>query len=279
MMHPGHGLRANCSPLEIAQFEYANILASEGMRRMLFGLRTGMTDNELASRIGYDGEPFSCHMTLVTEANRKLGLSSPIGARIGLGSPLATNIAYWGSNICRAGWVANSAEDLVPAARDYVEAFAGPYFEAMAEWFQLLKIGTPGGKLSALIVEKLPFDRFGIFLNAGHLIHLDEWLSSPIYPGSDIPLGSGMAIQVDVIPSSPAYFSTRMEDGVVLADAELRRSLQALYPACFARCQNRRTFMIDVLGIDLPEEVLPLSNMPAIVSPFFLRPNQIFAVR
>ena len=279
MMHPGYGLRAKCSPLEIAQFEYANILASEGMKRMLFGLRTGMTDNELASRIGYGGEPFSCHMTLVTEANRKLGLSSPVGARIGLGSPLATNIAYWGSNICRAGWVANSAEDLAPAARDYVEAFAGPYFAAMAEWFQLLKIGTPGGKLSALISERLPFDRFGIFLNPGHLIHLDEWLSSPIYPGSDIPLCSGMAIQVDVIPSSPTYFSTRMEDGVVLADAELRRSLQTLYPACFARCQKRRAFMIDMLGIDLPEDVLPLSNMPAIVSPFFLRPNQIFAVR
>jgi hypothetical protein len=37
--------------------------------------------------------------------------------------------------------------------------------------------------------------------------------------------------------------------------------------------------MIDVLGIDLPEEILPLSNMPAIVAPFFLKPNQIFAVR
>ena len=88
-----------------------------------------------------------------------------------------------------------------------------------------------------------------------------------------------MAIQVDVIPSSPVYFSTRMEDGIVLADAALRRSLQALYPACFARCQKRRAFMIDVLGIDLSEEVLPLSNVPTIVAPFFLRPNQIFAVR
>jgi hypothetical protein len=88
-----------------------------------------------------------------------------------------------------------------------------------------------------------------------------------------------MAIQVDVIPSSPVYFSTRMEDGLVLADAGLRRSLAASYPACFARCQQRRAFMIDVLGIELPEEVLPLSNIPAIVAPFFLRPNQIFAVR
>jgi hypothetical protein len=116
-------------------------------------------------------------------------------------------------------------------------------------------------------------------LNAGHLIHFDEWMSSPIYAGSDVPLRSGMAIQVDVIPSSPVYFSTRMEDGIVLADAELRRSLKTLYPACFARCEKRRAFMIDVLGIDVSEEVLPLSNMPTIVPPFFLRPNQIFAVR
>jgi len=279
LMHPGHGLRSRCSPSEIAAFEYTNVLASEGMKGMLFGLRPGMTDNELAARVHYTGDPLSCHMTLVTEANRNLGLSGPIGARIDRGSPLATNIAYWGSNICRAGWVAESADDLVPDARDYVNAFAGPYFEVMAEWFGLLRIGTPGGKLSALIAEKLPFKHFRIFLNPGHLIHLDEWLSSPIYANSELPLRSGMAIQVDVIPSSPTYFSTRMEDGLVLADAELRRSLQAQYPACFERCQKRRAFMTDVLGIDLAPEVLPLSNIPAIVAPFFLRPNQIFAVR
>jgi Xaa-Pro aminopeptidase len=279
MMHPGYGLRSQCSVSEIAHFEYTNVLASEGMKGMLFGLRPGMTDNELAGHCGYSGEPLSCHMTLVTQANRNLGLSGPVGAQIPLGSPLATNIAYWGSNICRAGWVAESAADLAPDAIDYVDAFAGPYFRAMAEWFALLKIGTAGGKLSALIAEKLPFDRFRIYLNPGHLIHLDEWLSSPIYAGSDVPLRSGMAIQVDVIPSSPAYFSTRMEDGIVLADAELRQQLRGLYPSCFARCQQRRTFMTDVLGIELPDEVLPLSNIPAIVAPFFLRPNQIFAVR
>lgn len=279
LMHPGYGLRAECSVSEIAYFEYTNVQAAEGMKHMLFGLRAGMTDNELARLCGYNGEPLSCHMTMVTEANRGLGLSGPVGATIAQGSPLATNIAYWGSNICRAGWVAHSAQELVPAAHDYVAAFAGPYFQVMAEWFGLLRIGTAGGKLAALIAEKLPFEQFRIFLNPGHLIHLDEWLSSPIYAHSDVPLRSGMAIQVDVIPSSPAYFSTRMEDGIVLADAGLRRSLQLLYPACFDRCQQRRTFMIDVLGIELPEEVLPLSNMPAIVPPFFLRPNLMFAVR
>jgi Xaa-Pro aminopeptidase len=278
LMHPDHGLRTFCSPSDIAYFEYTNVLASEGMRRLLFGVRDGMLDNDLATLVGFNGEPLACHMTLVTGDNRERGLSGPIGARVRRGDPLASNISYWGSNICRAGWVAASAEDLPTAARDYVEAFAGPYFEVMAEWFARLRLGTPGGALAALVAEHLPFDRFGIFLNAGHLIHLEEWVSSPIYPGSEIELHSGMAMQVDVIPSSPVYFSTRMEDGVVLADADLRGRLQDLYPGCYERCRKRRAFMTDVLGIELAEEVLPLSNTPAIVPPFFLRPHAVLAL-
>ena len=278
LMHPDHGLRTFCSPSEIAYFEYTSVLASDGMRRLLFGVRDGMLDNELAELVRFNGEPLSCHMTLVTGDNRERGLSGPIGARVRRGEPLATNIAYWGSNVCRAGWVAAGPEDLPLAARDYVDAFAGPYFEVMAEWFGLLRQGMPGGRLAALVAEKLPFDRFGIFLNAGHLIHLDEWVSSPIYPGSEVPLHSGMAIQADVIPSSSVYFSTRMEDGLVLADADLRKRLRDLYPDCYARCQARRSFMTDTLGIELAEEVLPLSNIPAFVPPFFLRPNQLLAL-
>jgi hypothetical protein len=37
--------------------------------------------------------------------------------------------------------------------------------------------------------------------------------------------------------------------------------------------------MADVLGIELPEGVLPLSNIPALVPPFFLRPNTVLALR
>ena len=87
-----------------------------------------------------------------------------------------------------------------------------------------------------------------------------------------------MAIQVDVIPQSTQYFSTRMEDGIVIADAELREQLKEFAPDCFERCQKRRVFMGEVLGIDLPEEVLPLSNTCAIVPPFFLEPNTVLAL-
>jgi Xaa-Pro aminopeptidase len=277
-MHPGHGLRTVCSPAEIAYFEYTNILASEGVKRMLLGLRVGMTDHELARLVEYNGVPLACHLAMGTGDTHHLGLASPMGNTIRRGDPFATNLSYWGSNSCRAGWVASSASDLPPEARDYVDSFAGIYFEVMCAWYSLLRIGTPGDALARLVAERLPLDRFGISLNPGHLIHLDEWLSSPIYLGSDLPLRSGMAIQVDVIPVSPTYFSTRMEDGVVLADTSLRAELQADYPDCFARCQKRRAFMIEVLGIDLPEEVLPLANIPAIVPPFFLEPNVVLAL-
>ena len=279
LMHPGDGLRSACSPAEIAYFEYTNVLASEGMRRLLFGVRDGMLDTDLARLAGFNGEPLGCHMTLATGANPYGGLSGPVGARVRRGDTLSTNICYWGSNICRAGWVAESAEDLPPPARDYVANFAGVYFEALAEWFGLLRLGKPGGELERLIAEKLPLEKFGIFLNPGHLIHLDEWVSSPIYRGSEVPLHSGMVLQVDVIPSSEVYFSTRMEDGVVLADAGLSRRLAAEYPGCYQRCRKRRDFMADVLGIELPEGVLPLSNIPALVPPFFLRPNTVLALR
>ena len=36
--------------------------------------------------------------------------------------------------------------------------------------------------------------------------------------------------------------------------------------------------MADTLGIELPEEVLPLSNIPGIVPPFFMRANLVFAM-
>jgi Xaa-Pro aminopeptidase len=277
-MHPDYGLRSFCSAAEIAYFEYTNVLASQAVKRMLCGMREGMLDLAVARLAGYDGEPFGCHMTMVTGANRTYGLSSPIGAVLRKGDPFATNVCYWGSNICRAGWVAGSGSDLTDGAGDYVENFAGPYFEVLVEWYRRLTIGRLGGELSDLVQENLPYEKFGIFLNAGHLIHLDEWVSSPIYPGSTVTLHSGMALQVDVIPDSPVYFSSRMEDGLVLADSALREQLKTGYPATFERCQQRRRFMRDSLGFELPEEVLPLGNLQGIVPPFFLRPNLVFAV-
>ena len=116
---------------------------------------------------------------------------------------------------------------------------------------------------------------FGIFLNPGHLIGLDEWINSPFAAGSTVELRSGMAFQADVIPATGTdYFTTNIEDGVALADESLRAAFAAGYPEAWARIQARRRFMRESLGIELHDDVLPLSNLAAHLPPFVLRPDR-----
>jgi hypothetical protein len=138
-----------------------------------------------------------------------------------------------------------------------------------------LRIGQTGGALQAIIDRRLGDPFFGIFLNPGHQISLDEWVSSPIWPGSTVELRSGMAFQVDIIPATGTdYFTTNIEDGVALADEALRGELAERYPSTWARIAARRMFMRDALGIELHPDVLPFSNIPAYLPPFLLRPDR-----
>lgn len=278
LMSPVYGLKSFLSPFEVAHFEFVNVMASEGVGNVLRNFRTGITDFELAREYLYTGYPLGCHIGMKSSGNQHIGLSSPVGAEIKLGEPCSTGIAYWGSNICRAGWVARDEGDLPEKARAYVERFAAPYFKACANWLESLRIGTKGKHLWNLIRQELPFDEFGVFLNPGHLSHYEEWLSSPIYEGSEDEIHSGMYMQVDIIPRSPVYFSSRMEDGIVIADKGLQGQVEAQYPEVYARCMERRKFMSSVLGINLPEEVLPLSNIPALVPPYFLNYKRVLSL-
>ena len=45
-------------------------------------------------------------------------------------------------------------------------------------------IGVTGGELYRVIHDRIGDPFFGVGLNPGHLIHLDEWVNSPIYDGS-----------------------------------------------------------------------------------------------
>lgn len=277
-MHAGSGLRSTFEADDIAAFEFANWHASEGMRRIISGLKEGMTDFEAISLAGINGLPFGCHITCATGGHRDLGLAGPTGEIIRRGSPMSMNVSYWRANCCRSAWIAETADDLPAAARDYVENFAGPYVAVIAEWFGLMQAGTQGGTVQALIDRKLPRGKYGITLNPGHLIDIDEWVSSPIYPGSKLPLRSGMMIQVDIIPASPVYGSSRMEDGLVIADRAMRDELKRIAPAIHARCMARRDFMQDEIGIPLPDDVLPLSNLAGAVQPYLLAPDMMITL-
>ena len=279
LMSPRYGLKSVLSPFEIAHFEFVNVMASEGVKNVLKNFKAGITDFDMVKEYQYTGYPLGCHIGMKSSGNQHIGLSSPVGAVLKKGEPCSTNIAYCGSNICRAGWVAESESDLPESARDYIDKFAAPYFYACTKWLENMKIGTKGGVFRQLIDDLLPFEDFGVFLNPGHLIHYEEWLSSPIYKDSEDEIRSGMYIQVDIIPRSKIYFSSRMEDGIVIADNELQNQLKKLYPKVYERCMKRREFMKETLGINLPQEVLPLSNIPSIVPPFFLNYRRVLSLK
>ncbi|MDD2475445.1 MAG: hypothetical protein PHI32_06000 [Dysgonamonadaceae bacterium] len=279
LMSPSYGLKSSISSFEIAHFEFVNVMASEGMKKLITNFKSGITDFELVKEYQFTGYPLGCHVSMKGKDNQNIGLSSPIGTMIEKGMPFSTGISYWGSNIYRAGWVAENENDLPEDAKDYVLNFAAPYFYACAKWLENLKIGTKGDFLRKLIDEYLPFDDFGVFLNPGHLIHYEEWLSSPIYLDSEEEIHSGMYMQVDIIPRSNKYSTSRMEDGIVIADRNLRNHLKEEYPEIYGRCMKRRSFVIDVLGINLPEEILPLSNIPSIIPPYFLNHKKVLSLK
>ena len=278
LMHPGHGLRTSANAREIAFSEYTNHLASTGMKRLIGATRAGATEFDLLSQVPYNGLPQSCYWGLKT-GPRRVSLSSPRGLEVEAGYPISANIAYWSANCCRAGWTVGSESELPDRVKNYVPEFAAPYFAASVEWLEMLAPGVAGGALHDLIRTRLPFLEFGVYLNAGHLIHNEEWLSSPIYEGSKIPLHSGMLLQSDIIPGSKTYGSSmRMEDTFAIADTHLLASLEAEYPDCYRRCQERICYMRDALGIDLKPGVLPLSDLAGIVNPFWFSPRKTFVL-
>jgi len=273
------GLRVINEVEQLAAFEYAACQTSDGVRRVLSGLRTGMTESEAVRLLRWNGMPLSCHLMLSAGPRAALGMLSPGDRKIERGDAFTIAFGVWGALNCRAGFVVEGADELPGGIADYVNKLVGPYFAAIAEWYGALHVGQTGGALYEIVRRHLGDPFFGVSLNPGHQIHLDEWVNSPIARDSRIELRSGMAFQVDVIPGTGTdYFTTNIEDGLALADESLRAEFAAGYPAAWRRIQARRQFMADALGIELHPDVLPFSNIPAYLPPFLLRPDMAMSV-
>jgi hypothetical protein len=274
LMDSSNGLRAINDVHQLACFEFTATYTSQAIRNVVFGLRPGLTEFEAVHLMQLNGLPLSCHLMLSAGPRALMGLPSPSSRKIERRDPFTTALGVWGALNCRAGWVVESANELPAGIADYVEKLVAPYFGAVVAWYEHIGIGVTGGELYKIIHDRIGDPFFGVGLNPGHLIHLDEWLHSPIYKDSAERLQSGMAIQVDVIPATGTpYFTTNIEDGIALADDELRRELAALYPETWTRIVARRVYMERVLNIRLKPEVLPFSNIPAYLPPFLLAPH------
>ncbi len=94
------------------------------------------------------------------------------------------------------------ASELESETQDYVERLVAPYFEAVVDWYMTLHVGQVGGELQRVVDRHIGDPFFGVRLNPGHQLHLDEWVNSPVYAGSRVELRSGMALQCDIIPAT-----------------------------------------------------------------------------
>ncbi|HZY68370.1 MAG TPA: hypothetical protein VFE52_07265 [Devosia sp.] len=279
LMDASTGLRAINEVDQIAQFEFGAVMCSEALKALFRNIKPGMSELDAVRTMGLGTLPHSCH-TMLSTGDRLVGLDSPSGKVIEHGDPLTTAVGYWGGLSSRIGWVVEDASGLPSAASDWLERLAMPYFACAVEWYETIGIGVTGGTLDAIARKHLGEPFFNLILNPGHLIHLDEWMNTPVYPGSAETLKTGQAIQCDIIPAAgPPYYGANIEDGIALLDERGRAELRDKHPEVAGRVEARRAFMADTLGIRLKPEVMPLSNLAAAYPPFLLAPDWLLAVR
>ena len=152
MIDPADGLRVINDVDQLAVFEHAACQTSDGIRRLLAGLRPGMTEAEAVRLLNWNGMPLSCHLMLTAGPRASFGLLSPGDRVIATGDPLTVAFGVWGALNCRAGFVVeDAARAAADAIGDYVERLVAPYFEAVAEWYGALHVGQRGGVLQEII--------------------------------------------------------------------------------------------------------------------------------
>jgi Creatinase/Prolidase N-terminal domain len=279
-MHPIKGLRAVNEVEQLACFEYASTLSSNAILRFVRGAKPGMTEYEACQNMQQDGFPQSTHINMCAGPRAKYGLPSPSMRRLEEGDPIVVGTGLMGSLNCRAGFLVRDEAGLPPGAKDYVQRLVVPYFTAAVTWYETIGLGVKGGTVFDAVMQHVGDPFFGVGLNPGHNIHMDEWMHSPMKKNSKLKLVSGMALQCDIIPATGTdYFTSNIEDGIALADENLRSEYAARFPESWSRISKRRHFMLNALGIDLKPEILPFSNMAAWLPPYWLAPDSAMTMK
>ncbi len=268
-----NGARQINNANEIAHYEFGSALAGDCMRDVLDHIEPGMTEMALGTFMNRAGQKNSViTITAFGERFRKANLY-PGEKKLETGDKVSLTVGYKGGLSSRAGYAVKNEDQLPLTEKDYVKQLAGPYFMAVAKWLETIKTGMTGGELYQCIEDVLPKEEYNWFLNPGHLTADEEWLASPVYPGSHEILRSGMLFQIDIIPKKKGYGGCGCEDGIALADQKLREQIQKEDPGLYQVFEERRAYIRDVLNIDLSEDVLPMNDMVAYCRPYLLDPE------
>ncbi|MXN20359.1 Xaa-Pro aminopeptidase [Pseudooceanicola sp. GBMRC 2024] len=273
LMNPLDGLRAILDVHGIAHAEWAAQRSSVAVWNIVSGYREGDSEFQAAARMGHDGLAMNVHPMFSSAApgTAILGMRSPTARRTARGDGATTCVSFPGGLTARAGMLDSGNDAFLEVARGY--------YAAQIAWYETAGLGTRGGEIEAVVREVLERAGLRSMLNPGHLTGYDEWVHSPVFPGSELPIASGMPFQVDIIPAPlPDGQALNCEDPVTFADAALRAELAALYPKVAERCEARRRFVAQELGIEVAPDLLLMSNTPLCLAPFWLASDQLLAL-
>lgn len=269
-LDPASGVRVCCNANEIAHYEAGAGMASARVLEALNSVEPGKTEMEIASLLNTWGQPTS--VTTICAAGQRFtgGVVFPRNKPVQKGDAFSLTLGLRGGLSSRAAYVVNVREELPEPAQGYLEEAAMPYFQAAVTWYETLGIGVTGGEIYSAVEDVLPRARYHWILNPGHYTSDEEWLSSPVWNGSEIAVKSGMLFQMDIIPHIPGYGGVSAEDGVAVADKVLRDEIRFGYPEMWSRMVRRRKYMESQLGIHLKPEILPLSDICGYMRPYIL---------
>lgn len=278
MMDPATGLRITHDAEDLILSELASTKASRKTWDFMCNLRPGLTELEASQAFAIDGEPCPTHPNICFKGK---GILSPDPwTKLEYGKDIAFGMGYRRAQIHRVGVYARDLEEF---EKNFPGAFEGlykKYFAAVCAWYENLGIGIKGGEVWQAVLNEIgSYSNFGIALNPGHIIDTEEWTHSPFSENDDTELRSGMMLQCDFTarPAEFAPLGVHIEDGVILADSELRARITELAPKSMQRMLSRQKFMREKLGIKLRDEVLPTSDLAGLLFPFLATTDCVFA--
>lgn len=272
------GARTTNNANEIAHYEYGANLSSCCMLKAMDEVEIGVTEARLGNELTAEGQTNTVVTIAATGQRFEYGNVYPTHKQVKLGDPLSLTTAFKGGLSSRTGFVIENASQLPENQQDYLERVAKPYYQAVTAWLETIKIGMSGKELYQTIETVFPQANYHWHLNPGHLVSDEEWMSSPIYAGSEEVLKSGMILQIDIIPSVAGYTGVSAEECIALADENLQKKIKENYPELWQRIITRKNYLKEVLNINLSEDVIPLSNTVGYLRPFYLAKDHAFSL-
>lgn len=279
LISPEEGIRTLNNANEIAHYEYGATLAGAAIFDALQAIEVGKREREVGALLAREGQPNSVTTICATGDRFTDATLYPRDKTIALQDKFALTVGYKGGLSSRSGFVIERADQLPDDQKDYLERVAKPYFRAYLTWLETLEIGLSGQAMYTAIEAVLPRADYGWTLNPGHYTADEEWLASPFFPGSTAVVQSGQLFQIDIIPSVKGYAGASCEEPVAIADETLRLQISSLYPDLWQRIQRRRAWLKELINVDLREDVLPLSDTVAFLTPFLLSKRQALVKR